>query len=562
MAKVKSREEKLYSFGAWKNYIDNVNIEKNLDYVLKEYEQEVVKPKITNINENLKTLSENEISAIIEKWRKDCEEKNEYFSLIDRRYNKSYSFFEDEEEKIKIIEKNYKKHFRKKNEYHSKNEKFKQQLSNTKYFSSLCLKNFKGFSDSNDDKCNSIDIKPITLIYGPNSYGKSSILQSLLLFNQTLKEGEDYRYSCLIPVGNNINLGLFEDFLNKNAKKQEISIKLTLPYNCYDIKDTKIAQLSFCYNFKQDNSDNTTLSKVSIYEKTIDVTDTNKNENEEQLIYEFEINNDGQYLSNKQHLDKYNLFGKKKIKGDFLLKTSFFKIGKDNQKNIFDRIEDILKSIVYVSSYRIPPKRFDDPKKNARKNVGKNGEYTAEILGFDADVRVYVNKWLDKILGYKLTTKKSHTYGSSINLDDNTTEIKNLNVIDLGSGVAQVLPVITQAFKSRGDMILIEEPETHLHPKAQAELGEMFADAVQKTHNTFIIETHSENLLLRLERLIRNGKLSKDDVSIIYVDKNKRGSCCIPLILDDEGNIENITDIPDGFFEEGFNELFDIKGKV
>ena len=131
-------------------------------------------------------------------------------------------------------------------------------------------------------------------------------------------------------------------------------------------------------------------------------------------------------------------------------------------------------------------------------------------------------------------------------------------MLDLGSGIAQVLPIITQAFKSNGEMILIEEPEIHLHPKAQAELGGMFADAAKEKNNTFIIETHSENLLLRLEKLIRHGELSKDDVSVIYVDKNENGSYCIPLELDAEGDIINISDVPDGFFEEGFDELFDI----
>ena len=58
----------------------------------------------------------------------------------------------------------------------------------------------------------------------------------------------------------------------------------------------------------------------------------------------------------------------------------------------------------------------------------------------------------------------------------------------MGSGIAQVLPIITQAFKSRNDIILVEEPEIHLHPKAQARIGAMFADAIKEPYNnTFII---------------------------------------------------------------------------
>ena len=68
-------------------------------------------------------------------------------------------------------------------------------------------------------------------------------------------------------------------------------------------------------------------------------------------------------------------------------------------------------------------------------------------------------------------------------------------------------------------------------------------------------------MLLRLQKMIRHGELSKDDVSVIYVNKDEHGSHCIPLEIDEEGDILNIDDIPDGFFEEGFNELFDIPNK-
>ena len=225
--------------------------------------------------------------------------------------------------------------------------------------------------------------------------------------------------------------------------------------------------------------------------------------------------------------------------------------------NPFEKLEDIIKNIVYLSSFRKPPERYYVPENNTRKYVGKNGEYTSEIL-YDSDVKNDINHWLKEITGYELSSENKNLKVNSINLNDKETNLNGINLIDLGSGIAQVLPIITQTFKSENDLILIEEPEIHLHPKAQSKLGVLFATAVKKRNNTFIIETHSENLLLKLQRLVRNKELAKDDVSIIYVNKDEKGSHCISLNLDDEGDIENINEVPNGFFEEGFNDLFDI----
>ena len=71
-----------------------------------------------------------------------------------------------------------------------------------------------------------------------------------------------------------------------------------------------------------------------------------------------------------------------------------------------------------------------------------------------------------------------------------------ISVRDVGFGVSQVLPVIVQSTLSKGNVILIEQPELHLHPRLQAELGSLFARCIEEPqHNQFIIETHSEHLI-------------------------------------------------------------------
>lgn len=126
---------------------------------------------------------------------------------------------------------------------------------------------------------------------------------------------------------------------------------------------------------------------------------------------------------------------------------------------------------------------------------------------------------------------------------------------DVGIGISQVLPVLVMAYGSRGKLLAMEQPEIHLHPALQAELGDVFIEAaLGERKNTFILETHSEHLILRLMRRIREGQISPDDVGVVFVEPLARGSRFIELRIDEEGDF--IDEWPGGFFEESFHEKF------
>lgn len=126
---------------------------------------------------------------------------------------------------------------------------------------------------------------------------------------------------------------------------------------------------------------------------------------------------------------------------------------------------------------------------------------------------------------------------------------------DVGIGISQVLPVLVLAYGSRGKLLAMEQPEIHLHPALQAELGDVFIEAaLGERKNTFILETHSEHLILRLMRRIREGKISPNDVGVVFVEPLARGSRFIELRIDEEGDF--IDEWPGGFFEESFHEKF------
>ena len=124
--------------------------------------------------------------------------------------------------------------------------------------------------------------------------------------------------------------------------------------------------------------------------------------------------------------------------------------------------------------------------------------------------------------------------------------------------------MLVNAVAAQKNLIAIEQPELHLHPALQAELADVFIEsALGENKNTFLIETHSEHLILRLLKRIRqttgglNTKLPPvrpEDVAILFVQPTENGSVVQHLRVDQHGRL--LDDWPGGFFEESFNELF------
>jgi len=125
---------------------------------------------------------------------------------------------------------------------------------------------------------------------------------------------------------------------------------------------------------------------------------------------------------------------------------------------------------------------------------------------------------------------------------------------DVGFGISQILPLVVQSLAARRQIITVEQPEVHIHPRLQADLGDLFATSIQEPRaNQFLIETHSEHLALRMQRLVRTGKLNAKDVSIVYVDRGENGSTVTPVRLHDNGDF--LDEFPGGFFPERLREL-------
>ena len=136
---------------------------------------------------------------------------------------------------------------------------------------------------------------------------------------------------------------------------------------------------------------------------------------------------------------------------------------------------------------------------------------------------------------------------------------------DVGIGVSQVLPVLVSAYASTDQILAIEQPEIHLHPALQAELGDVFIEsALGEGQNAFLIETHSEHLLLRIMRRIREtstGKLPDgipevrpEHIMVLFVEPDGARSLIREMPLNERGEL--VRAWPGGFFEEGLREIF------
>ncbi|MGQ3210896.1 DUF3696 domain-containing protein [Shinella sp.] len=141
---------------------------------------------------------------------------------------------------------------------------------------------------------------------------------------------------------------------------------------------------------------------------------------------------------------------------------------------------------------------------------------------------------------------------------------------DVGVGISQMIPVIVGCLRNQQGILAIEQPELHVHPAIQVGLGDLFIQAIQKSESIFgpgktlLVETHSEHIMLRLLRRIREASenevppgligLAPDDLAVIYVESTDDGVRFRPLRVDREGDF--IDRWPKGFFEERAEELF------
>lgn len=230
------------------------------------------------------------------------------------------------------------------------------------------------------------------------------------------------------------------------------------------------------------------------------------------------------------------------------------------------RLRQAITEIAYLGPLRGFPERTYLWNGAEPRGLGKNGEKAAHALLASANARTkprdgeeggrdwlvqQVSRWLGALgVADELKLERqgsSRHYEIQVRRGD-----RRSNLMDVGFGISQVLPMVVLAhFVPRGATIVAEQPEIHLHPRAQTGLAELMANVAKSRGVQFIVETHSEHLFRRLQYLLAAGELSPDDCALYYVERDEPSAKLTTLATNEYGQIANW---PAQFFGDAMGE--------
>ena len=239
-------------------------------------------------------------------------------------------------------------------------------------------------------------------------------------------------------------------------------------------------------------------------------------------------------------------------------------------RHVINRIQyyaaELLESIVYLGPMRDRPRRTYNWTGVSPGRVGTRGELAIDILLAEKHIRAAeVSKWLRRIgIAESLLLKPlghgSRTWEAVIEQSDSDSSV---NLADVGFGVSQVLPVLVALLSApSGSLVILEHPDIHLHPAAQAELADLLIDVSRDRDLQILVESHSEHLLARIQRRIAESSrgasgLTPKDVRLYFCEQRQGKSELNPLEVQPSGVI---TNWPDDFFGDILEERMALGG--
>jgi predicted ATPase len=437
------------------------------------------------------------------------------------------------------------------------------------------IKNFKAWRDTGE-----IRLAPLTVIFGGNSAGKSSLGHLLLALKQTVLLSDRKRSLHLGDETSLIDLGTFADCLHGHdpSSKLEFSLQWKLSTEL-SIKNTlnpeEIYQgneLSLDATLKLGKSDQPETEKIryALFKKgqqTLEVCHTHETEKKTLVAKPLKLI---QSVGRKWSLDAPEKFYRFSDAALARFQNSGF------LSDFSLEVEGMLNTLFYLGPLRSHPKPIYPWAGETPPDVGMRGEAAvAAILAAERDSRTlnrgkgkqllafapFIANWLIQLgvihsFRVKPVAKGRKEYEVLIKSHVDAPEVK---LTDVGFGVSQVLPALVEAFYAPpNSTVWMEQPEIHLHPQVQAHLADAFISAVQawegkKPRNVqLIVESHSEHFLTRLQRRVAEGVIAPEDVAIYFCKRSGKSAELQPLELDLCGNIKNW---PDNFFGDEMEDI-------
>ena len=388
--------------------------------------------------------------------------------------------------------------------------------------SKITVRGFKSI-----DKEQGIEIRPLTILAGANSSGKSSIMQPLLLLKQTLESTEDP--GALRLDGGNVKFTKFEQLLSKNRDEFEIKLELkncnflSIVFKRDETKECDISMMKFNHNkdiisLKQGIND--IISKVirllrlkELHKPLIDLLNIKESD------VKYKVTRNRCFLK----LEAYRSDSEKQESSPI----SFFNYDPGNQF-----IPHIM-NIIHLPGLRGNPQRTYSKNATGKYFPGTFEDYAASLIfqwQKEKDQKIDQLKSALEELGLTWKVKAEPVDDTQIaifvgrlNHPKRAGAHDLVNISDVGFGVSQVLPVLVALIAANpGKIVYIEQPEIHLHPKAQRKLAHIIINTA-KRGVIVILETHSSLLLKEFQTLVAKDEITKDSVILHWFQRNKDG---------------------------------------
>ncbi len=394
----------------------------------------------------------------------------------------------------------------------------------------LQLKNFKIWQDTGK-----VALKPVTLLLGTNSSGKSSLIQSLLLLKQTVQSPDRKIHLNLGGDESNhlFNFGDFDNILFQGARRRQFHIGLEFKWT--DEK-ASVNESSYSCTFTTD-SKGTVVADELVLSSGVHSFKSKRGERDAyQLFYS----------------DSSRVLGKGR---DLTPERSLFfpmvaasKFGENSQflQDLSLAIYRQFEGIVYLGPLRRKPERDYVWNKATPSEMGNDGHRAIDILLSSSlsrneghkEVFQGVSDWLKRMdVAEKLEVGQLGRSRYELAVYRNGVRT---NLRDVGIGISQVLPVLTAVFFApRESIIVLEEPEIHLHPLAQSVLADLFVEVSRNRGIQLLVETHSEHLFRRMQTLLAQASVTTDEIAMYFVERNGKKASLRTLEVDEFGKVKN-----------------------